>query len=64
MGKRDDDIPRRLMTKVRKFVGRGTMRHRPKTIYNRSAEKQEMHHLIEEECLCIGMTCTCDEEEE
>jgi hypothetical protein len=64
MGKRDDDTPRRLMTRVRKFVGRETMRHKPKTVYSRSAAKQEMQDIIEEECFCIGMTCTCDEEEE
>lgn len=57
-----DDTPRRLATKVRKYVGRETMRHLPKNIYNRSAWKQETQQLIDDECFCMGNECTCDEE--
>lgn len=63
MGKRDE-LPRRLMTKVRRNVGRETMRHTPKNIYNRSAWKEETQQLIEDECFCIGQECTCGTEEE
>lgn len=58
MAKRGEK-PRRLMTKVRRQVGRPTMRHNPKTVYNRSEAKRELQELIEEECTCIGMECTC-----
>jgi hypothetical protein len=53
----------RLIARIRRFVGRETMRHVPKTAYNRSVWKEETREIIEEECLCIGKTCICEEEE-
>ena len=64
MSIRDSSKPRRLITKVRRYVGRSTLYHRPKNIYDRNAIKREMQDLIEEDCTCIGMECTCDLKEE
>lgn len=59
MSKRKDEVPRRLMTKVRRQVGRETMRHKPKTIYNRNKVKQETLDIIDHECTCLRMVCEC-----
>lgn len=51
--------PRRLMTKIRRYVGRPTMTHMPKTVYNRSEYKRETEEIIDEECTCARMECVC-----
>ena len=57
------DKPRRLMTKIRRKVGRPTMEHPPKTVYDRNDFKKEAKEIIEEECTCIKMSCICRKEE-
>lgn len=42
------EVPRRLMTKVRKKFHRPTMEHTPKTVYDRITAKRELDRLIEE----------------
>lgn len=55
--------PRRLMTKVRRNVGKPTMIHTPKDYYDRNAFKRETEELIEKECTCLRMSCVCGAEE-
>lgn len=42
------DVPRRLMTKVRKKFHRPTMEHTPKTVYDRNSAKRELERIVEE----------------
>lgn len=46
---REKDKPRRLMTKVRRRIGKPTMVLLPKSIYDRSRFKRETEKIIEEE---------------
>ena len=55
--------PRRLMTKVRRNVGKPTMRHTPKTVYDRQEFKKETEELIDKECMCKRQECICCEED-
>ncbi len=77
MSKRGDK-PRRLMTKVRRQVGKPTMRETPKNVYDRNDWKRETEELIEGEfptmrrlcCIhppgdgstCAGGECGCKED--
>ncbi len=63
MSKRGDK-PRRLMTKVRRQVGKPTMRETPKNVYDRNDWKRETEEIIERECTCLRMVCVCDLEDE
>jgi len=47
------------MTKVRRQVGRPTMEHTPKNVYDRNDFKKETEEIIEDECVCIKMNCIC-----
>ncbi len=77
MSKRGDK-PRRLMTKVRRQVGKPTMREIPKSVYDRNDWKRETEELIKRElakdvvlcCIhppgdgstCAGGNCMCEED--
>ena len=63
MAKRGEK-PRRLMTKIRRMVGRPTMEIIPKNIYDRNEWKRETEELIEAECTCLRMECICKMEDE
>ncbi len=61
MSKRGDK-PRRFMFKVRRRVGKPTMKMTPKTVYDRNEWKRETEELIGEECTCLRMVCECERE--
>ncbi len=71
MSKRGDK-PRRLMTKVRRQVGKPTMRETPKSVYDRNEWKRETEQLIEvvhccihppgDGSTCAGGNCMCEED--
>ena len=49
MSRKRGDVPRRLMTKVRKRFHRPTREHTPKTVYDRNYLKRELEEIIEQE---------------
>ena len=55
MSKRGDK-PRRLMTKVRRQVGKPTMEETPKNIYDRNIWKRETERTLTEEFLKRELT--------
>ncbi len=69
MSKRGDK-PRRFMTKVRRHVGKPTMKETPKNVYDRNEWKRETEELIEgvnccthppnDGSLCAGGECCCE----
>lgn len=58
-----EDKPKRLITKVRRKVGKPTMKETPKSVYDRNDFKKETEEIIEEECTCLRMSCVCVKEE-
>ena len=58
-----EDKPKRLITKVRRNVGKPTMKQPPKNVYDRNDFKKETEEIIEDECTCIKMNCICRKEE-
>jgi len=59
-----EDKPKRLITKVRRNVGKPTMKQIPKNVYDRNDFKKETEEIIEDECTCIKMDCICRKEDE
>lgn len=60
---RRGDKPRRFMVKVRKQIGKPTMKITPKIVYDRNEWKRETEELIEDACTCLRMICECERED-